>query len=361
MQRIFTERVDEANELFAQAAGRAGAEVEEHPHPVAGRYGESLKTLVARLGPEQPQHVFATVSGTHGIEGHTGSAIQIALLDHVRRHGAPKGLGLLFVHLINPWGCSWNRRENEVNIDIFRNLIYTEPPFAENLQYERYEVGINPRRWTGPEREAADRVFAQFVEDEGWDSAVAVIRKGQHKYPLGVTYHGVDATWSRKVVEDVGRRLLQGVRNVTVMDIHTGYGDSGAALIVPYDLPETPKGQFICSRFADNVFIPGEVSLIPAHPRAPYEIWQKAGGPRVLFIGLEMGTHDVEAAFEVFRANTYIHTYGSPHDEFGQATSKAYRELFYPASATWREQVAENGLNAVLRAMEVAMEAERVL
>lgn len=358
---FFTERVNEANDLFAAAARRAGAEIEEHLHPERGPSGEPLKALVARLGPADAEHALALVSGTHGIEGHAGSAIQAALLDSWSPRRAPADLGLIFVHLINPWGCAWNRRENEDNVDIFRNLIYTRPPFAENRLYDRYEGGINPRAWVGPERDAADRIFDRFIEAEGWDTVVATIRKGQHNHPKGVTYHGRDASWSREVVEQIGDNHLRGVRYLTVLDIHTGYGEPGEPLIVPYDPPDSTKGKFITSRFDDITLIPGNVPIIPAHPRAPYEIWQRPEGPRVLYIGLEFGTHDVEAAFETFRANTYIHTYGSPLDDFGRATSSAYRELFYPADAAWRNKVLEHGLDVVRKTIDVAADAERVL
>lgn len=360
-ERYFSERVDEANRIFAEAAERAGAAIASHPHPLAGPAGEPLATLVARLGPERPRHMLVLVSGTHGIEGHTGAALQSAFLDTLRERPAPRELGILFVHLINPWGCAWNRRENEDNVDIFRNLVYADPPFAENPLYDRYEPGINPRAWTGPERDEADRVFQAFIDAEGWDTVLATIRRGQHAHPKGITYHGREATWSRRVVERIGEEYLADARSVTVLDIHTGYGESGEPLIVPYDAPGSPKAEYIRSWFEDILLVPGDVPIIPAHPRAPYEIWARSEGPRVLFVGLEWGTHDVEAAFDLFRANTYIHSYGTPFDELGRATSQAYRELFYPADPAWRESVLGKGLGIVQRTLDFALQAERVL
>ncbi len=360
-ERYFAETVGAANRIFGRAAERAGAVVHEYLHPARDPAGEPIRTLAARLGPERPEHMLALVSGTHGIEGHAGAALQAAFLDQWRERGAPREPGILFVHLVNPWGCAWNRRENEENVDVFRNLVYTTPPFANNPLYDRYEAGINPRAWSGPKRAAADEIFQAFIDAEGWETVLSTIRRGQHDYPEGITYHGREPSWSRRVVEQIGADLLSDVRNLTVLDIHTGYGEFGEPLIVPYDRPGSPKAEFVMSRFKDAVLIPGGVPIIPPHPRAPYELWHRPDGPRVLFVGLEWGTHDVEAEFELFRANTYIHTYGTPLDDFGRATSAAYRELFYPASPAWRETVLEKGLEIIWRTVDAALDADSVL
>ncbi|HEB88583.1 MAG TPA: DUF2817 domain-containing protein, partial [Deltaproteobacteria bacterium] len=123
----FSRSVPEADEKFAAAAEAAGARTEWFEHPKADPAGRPIGTRVAWLGPEDAEQVALFVSGTHGNEGWAGSAIQI---DSLRRDvfaNLPSDTAVLMIHLINPWGCAWGRRENEENHDLFRDFIYYRP------------------------------------------------------------------------------------------------------------------------------------------------------------------------------------------------------------------------------------------
>lgn len=359
--QYFTERVSAADELFTAAAERAGGRITRYPHPLPGPGGEAIATTVARLGPDRPERMAAVVSATHGIEGYAGSAIQVAALDRLAGQKLPDGLGLLFIHMINPWGCAWNRRENEDNVDIFRNLVYSDPPFYENPLYDRYEEGINPRAWTGPLREKADAILDELKAAHGVSGAIDVIRRGQHNHPKGLTYHGAGPTWSARVTEAIGRDHFAGVPSVMAIDLHTGYGESGDAFVVPFDKPGTPRSDFLTERYPGQILHVGSDPLIPEHPRGPYGIWEAHGGPKVLYVGVEFGTADVGDVFDLFRANTHIHTYGTLDDDFGRKVSAEYRELFYPAAASWKQEVLGKGLDIFDRAVELSGEMETVL
>lgn len=357
---FFSEDVASAARRFADASLAAGAKAVEYEHPAKGPGGGRLLTSVTRLGPANPETMLVVVSGTHGIEGYAGSAIQIAALERLAGETLLPTAGVLFVHLINPWGCAWDRRENEDNVDIFRNLVYHSPPFPKNDLYAEFEEGINPREWTGPKRHRSDSIFQKLVDRCGLDGAVAVIRNGQHSHPRGVTYHGAGATWSRNLVEEIGRTHLEGVARAVVLDIHTGYGAPAQASIVPYDR-EGPKFEFIRRHFSDLLLLPGADPLIPSHPRPPYEIWEKNCGPQVLFVGLEFGTAEVIDMFDLFRANTFIHTYGDPSGEFGKETSARYRELFYPSSSEWRDAILRKGVGIFDRSQDLLAELDTIL
>jgi hypothetical protein len=359
--QFFTEKVSTATEAFSAQSLKAGARLFHYPHPLPGPGGEPIETTVARLGPERPERMVAVVSATHGIEGHAGSAIQIASLAELQGRKLPEGLGLLFVHMINPWGCAWNRRENEDNVDIFRNLVYDRPPFHENPLYDQYEEGINPRAWTGPVREKADAIFDEMKATLGVSGAIGVIRRGQHRHPKGLTFHGTGPTWSAKVAQEIGREHFAGVPSVMAVDLHTGYGESGDAFVVPFNKPGSPKSDFLVEHYPDQILWVGSDPLIPDHPRPPYEIWQSPEGPQVLYVGVEFGTADVGDVFDLFRANTYIHTYGTPDDDFGRKVSAEYRELFYPAADSWRREILGKGLAILDRAVEISGEMDSVL
>lgn len=340
----YSERVDYAGARFRVAAAAAGAAVAAYPHPKTGPEGEALAAMVAHVNPDAP-HALVVVSGTHGVEGLCGSAIQCALLEQLAGQPLPSGVGLVLVHHINPWGAAWDRREDDANIDIFRNLLYRHRPFAPNELYERYEEGINPRAWEGAERERADLIYEEFLQAHGVDAAMGAIRRGQHQFPKGITFHGMEASWSRNVVEQIGRDHLAGARQIDVLDIHTGYGGFGELLVIPTAPAGDGLHQCIKDWFPEQAYLWGQDTLIPSHPEGPYHLWQEQLGTPVLHnVGLEFGTYDLGQRFDLFRANNCFHAYGDPLSPAARAVARDYREMYCPANLEWRALVLERGL-----------------
>ena len=84
------------------------------------------------------EHLMISISGTHGVEGHCGSAIQVSLLEYIsnttnklpiaplfanytfENNNADSPI-IIFVHALNPFGFHFSRRNNENNVDINRN------------------------------------------------------------------------------------------------------------------------------------------------------------------------------------------------------------------------------------------------
>ena len=63
------------------AASEAGAVISTHVHPrLTGPDGGDLSVDVAAFGPANATRSLLVLSGTHGTEGRTGSAAQLALV-----------------------------------------------------------------------------------------------------------------------------------------------------------------------------------------------------------------------------------------------------------------------------------------
>jgi len=77
---------------------------------------------------EVPDRAFLHSSGTHGVEGFVGSAVQVRLLTEAaagRRPELtppPRGMTVL-IHAVNPFGFAWNRRFSPTNCDLNRNWL----------------------------------------------------------------------------------------------------------------------------------------------------------------------------------------------------------------------------------------------
>lgn len=345
---FFASTVDDAHRLFLSAAERAGAAARAFPHPLDGPEGEPLAGAVAWLGPRDAPRVVAAVSGVHGVEGFAGSAIQCGWLARYGHDPIPDGAALLFVHLINPWGAAWSRRETEDNVDLFRNLAYPGPDYPRNSLYERHEEAINPRAPSGPERAHSDRLFAAFLAEHGREAVVAAVRRGQHVFPRGMTFNGAGPTWSSRLASDIAAEWLGHARQVDVLDIHTGFGGHAESLFIPSALPGSAAHARVERWFGDRLFRQGSVGMIPAHPRAPFDSWaDPARGRQVLSVGLELGTYDTDDDLELLRDYSCHANYGSLLSAEGTRLRALFREKFYPASPQWRRTVFAAGVGAI--------------
>ena len=99
--------------------------------------------------------VLLHISGTHGVEGHAGSAIQRRLLRRVSSAGSLQNYmasiaegckdgdlvpTVVLVHALNPYGFVMGRRVDQDNVDLNRNALPKEKFVALRADAERKEL-----------------------------------------------------------------------------------------------------------------------------------------------------------------------------------------------------------------------------
>ena len=89
-----------------------------------GPNGDNLYIDALWIGKTDSDKLYMSTSGIHGVEGFAGSAIQLSILDKL--HQLPDKTALAFIHVLNPWGMSWIRRENEWEDVIFLQCFYDD-------------------------------------------------------------------------------------------------------------------------------------------------------------------------------------------------------------------------------------------
>ena len=341
---LFSSTPTEADAKFAKACLRAGIDRVIFTNPRPGPEGEALATTIARYGPAEASHAVVVVSGTHGIEGYAGGGVMCGVLeDHVSIE-LPPDTAIVFVHMINPWGLAWNRRENEDNVDLYRNFLYCDPPYPENPDFDLIADALTPPAWDGPIRSKADKFLADFVESRGRQELIRIIRAGQHRHPGSLTYHGQGPTWSKRVVDKIADGWLARCKRVAVLDIHTGYGPPGDGLIMSYDQPGTPGYAWLQEWFG-NVHVVGRDPRIPVHSRMPYDIiGDRLPGCRVRVVALEYGTvADQQMDVELNRASNFHHLRGDPLSAEGCEVQRRFRARYYVETDEWKAKVLRRG------------------
>ncbi|MBN9513020.1 MAG: M14 family metallopeptidase [Alphaproteobacteria bacterium] len=222
---FFSATYREARQRFLDAARKAGATVHSHVHPLKGAEGEEIGTDTALLGAADADKLFIVSSGTHGPEGFSGSACQLALLnDELARRANDRGIALLLIHAVNPFGFSHLKRTNEDNIDLNRNFNDFSTPYPDNPVYEEIHDLLVPAAWP-PSAENESQLTAAMARLAA--QRAPGISSGQARHPDGLFYSGTAPAWSNRTIRGIVREHGTNRRHIAWIDVHTGLGPYG--------------------------------------------------------------------------------------------------------------------------------------
>lgn len=339
-----------ARDRFRQAATAAGWTLTSHDTGDVGPSGDALTIDVAEsAAPEGAGATFILSSGLHGVEGHFGSAVQVAALraigaDPSRRRDAR----LVFVHALNPWGFAWSRRCDVRNVDVNRGFRWPGMPVPPPDQaYGVLDALLNPPRPPSSDWFPLRLLAAAFRT--GPATLKRTIASGQRSHPRGLFYAGIDAPPSQAFLERELPRWINGASTVVHLDLHTGLGRSGdATLIVDYPMTDADRTWWT-ARVGEHV-----LSEALRDPKAytatgSFGQWCVARGmaPRYLFAFAEFGTFSGPRILAGLRAENQAHHWAAPGDPATAASKARLRELFCPSDSEWRLRVVQRALKMV--------------
>ena len=347
----FSSTMPEADAKFRAACRKMGGEAYFHRHPLSGPKGEILQTGEFLYGPKDTKKAIIFASGMHGIEGYAGAALQVGVMESGALNEVPDDIAVLFVHMINPWGCAWDRDVNEDNVDIFRNFLYGEKPAPPNPEYDAINEFINPSEWTGPVKEKTDSDLAAYIEKHGIDSVARTIRRGQHNHPKGVTFHGNGSTWSRLTTETIVKRNLGHAKKIAGVDLHTGFGPYGETTVVSYDDMESERRQRFINWYGDAVHFAGDHPAIPKHEMMALEaLVNVVPNAEIFGVGIEWGAEQYSLEdFKLILHMNYLQNYGDLSAEEAKEPRRRFRSFLYGETNEWRKKAWKNGLEVFHR------------
>ncbi len=338
---------------FLEAARAAGATLEAARHPERGPDGGELFTDIGLLGPADAEAMLVMISATHGVEGFCGSGAQIDWLRRGEAARLPKGVGVLLVHAINPYGFAWLRRVTQENVDLNRNWIDFTAPLPENRDYDSLRTAIVPESWTDEARAAAGATLGAYMQQHGMAAFQQAISGGQYSDPQGVWFGGQAPTWSRRQQEAIFSTYLGQASKVALLDYHTGLGPSGYAELISVFPGTAPEYRQARDWYGANVVsLPDGASSSAVIQgdglkAAPALLPQAAVTP----LALEYGTKPPMEVVEAVRADAWLHAHGDPLSPAGQAIKRQIRDAFYEDSDIWRGMVLGQSLQACRQAV----------
>ena len=332
-----------------------------HAHPLLGPQQEALGCDVLHLGQsDTPQQLLVLISGTHGVEGFAGSAIQcdcLPLLEKIlQRHPT---LGIVMIHAFNPWGFAWLRRYDHQGIDLNRNFVDFDSALPDNPDYERLHARILQSAATDTAL-TADKLPLLW-QDSDQDSFTEVVTRGQYRHPDGLFYGGSAPSWSRMILEQVtAAPVFAAAHRIAVIDLHTGLGPYGYGEVIN-DHPLHSAGfQLAQHWFGDNAqsTVLGESVSSLKQGLLDYH-WHRVIGERGCFVTLEFGTYASNRLLmaminEQVQHNRVMQS-GETRDIHHEHIPQL-KQFFYPAETSWQQQVLFRGRQIASLALEGIMQ-----
>ncbi len=325
----------DARAAFLDAAAAAGARLEAFPHPLRGVQGEELFVDVAEVGPADAEDVVLIVSGTHGVEGYLGSALQRHHLETLDRDRAG-GPTHVFVHALNPYGFSWVRRVNEDNVDLNRNFVDWSQPIPANDEYSELADLLVPDSWTAIEQERTLLGLMGKLHDVGTERLQQIIQSGQFDHPTGLFYGGTGPTWSHRWLREFTARRLSGVRRAAIIDLHTGLGPWGHGSL----LSSNRRGEAAYERQVEwwrNITTLDDGDSVSAVVAGDWLAAADDFSPTTEITGIciEYGTVDGITVLQSLRADAVLHAHGEPSAPDSLAIREQVRAAFLDDDPAW--------------------------
>jgi hypothetical protein len=350
---FFADSYGEARSKFTKACQNVGAKLTEHALPnYAGPNDQRLYVDVAQVGAVFPGSMLILISGTHGVEGFSGSGCQVGYLADKVHEALPAGASAMLIHALNPFGFAWLRRVNETNVDLNRNFQDFNKVLPSSAGYEAFHEYLVPRDWDGDERAKAEIALQQYLVAKGVKTFQAELTKGQYTRPDGLFYGGREPSWSNRILRKIlSDNMPETVSRVAVLDIHTGLGipGFGEPIYVGQSTEgfETAKKWFgpeVKSTTQGNsvsAAITGSVAdaFLPSSPKQ-----------EIIYLALEFGTVPTAQVLSALRADHWLHAVPNRDTPFRNEIKRHIRDAFYCDVSWWKAAVYGRSIDFAIRA-----------
>ena len=353
----FADSYAEARAKFQLAVAQAGGQLTSCVHPQAvGPDGGSLAIEVACFGPRDAAKAFLILSGTHGGEGYTGSAAQIALLGTGALSRLSADTRVVLLHAINPYGFAHWTRTTENNVDLNRNFADFSTRLPRNDAYLEVHDALCPSDWTDAARAVAKRAIDAWIEKHGQQAWMQAIMMGQYDEPSGLNYGGRAPEWSHRTLQAILARHLPAVRKLAFIDWHTGLGQPGQPFFLCFNPEGEASWERACSWWGRDRIESRDGYAGAKRPRYSglvfYGVQRFVKPAEMTGAVIEFGTLPVSEAFEQLRVDCWL-KFGNLPDDPGLLASlrRGVGDAFTPPDPQWRRGVVDHAIEIQLQGL----------
>ncbi len=353
MLSIFSQNYESARSLLLSVAETNGSwHHEAYKHPQAGLEGNPIYTDVLRRGPKDASRILVISSGTHGVEGFCGSAIQSQFVKD--NPVLPDDLAVVLIHAINPFGFSHLRRVTEDNVDLNRNFVNFDSDQLENEAYRKLDSLLNPVELPAGAIEKIVQKLLELQNSMDFVTFFKAVSGGQYEFPRGVQFGGSKPGWSRKTVESIWVQQLSNAETVVHIDIHTGLGSRGVGYLMMAADDDEPHHALMQQWFGDMLITPRPAShedtVLGGYLNAGME--ETLPATWVIPMTLEYGTESPDVVMRSLIEDNWLTHHGELDSDAGRDIKSRLLRAFYPACEDWKLAVIKRGIEVYSKALD---------
>jgi len=366
LDKYFSKDYYEAREKFRGAVRLHPMNLELHTLNINvqepdEREKEDLTIDIAILRRSQSK-LLIHVSGTHGVEGFAGSAIQNALLNSSSlMHQNEASPTVVIVHALNPYGFQKLRRFNENNVDLNRNFL-SPLEFEEVLSRDPNHSGyvnmvhlINPPESLESKFDFFYLKAIYYIAKHGFTTLKSSVVSGTYHHPKGLFFGGQELQQSHILLKEFLRTQfdIEKMDEVGILDVHTGLGASGFDSIVInngtnadigrqcFSGKELEYANHLTTFEKSNKAMSGYDKVIGLVPVGLAKQVFSSPTTKSYSITQEFGTVPSVIVFKAMRAENAMYQYDRSNRS---RHAKDLRDVFYLEDDTkWKSQVIDRG------------------
>lgn len=359
--KLFKNSYEEAKTQFLESAHQLskikGLEVIHKSYPSPFDSHLTTDAIWIKTKPNNTSlQVF--ISGIHGIEGFTGSAVQSWLLQ--QKITPNSNSDYLLIHALNPYGFKNYRRVNEANVDLNRNFAVDEKTFKTvNSSYAEINSFLNPS--VKVHLNFLSRFKFIFSAGElilrySLESLRKAILSGQYEFPNGIYYGGSTPQYQTQIIDDVYRKFIQHYLKVFVVDLHTGYGQKNKLHLLANSQKE-PRAVILNQIFSKDRIDYGDKKHFYSvtGDLLTYLGAQSKTQNQITGVAFEFGTLDsqttlgsIESLRRMILENQKYH-FTAENTKTEQEVDHLFKELFYPQNDDFKKNVLSQTAIEILK------------
>ena len=342
-----------ARARFLAAVHAAGGSLESLELSAKGPSDEPLFIDIAWFGADAPKRVLLHSSGVHGVEGFSGSAIQLQWL--VRGlPDLPEDSAIVIAHIINPYGMAWLRRFNENNVDLNRNFFAEDERYSGAPEgYRELDSSLNPK--SPPSQDFFYLKAGLLVARHGMTALKQSIAGGQYENSKGLFFGGRRLEEGPRKLQAFVAERLKTAHEVTVVDIHTGLGPYGEDTLLVFAGDEGSEiYQEMKKAYGERVAPLDPEASVAYRIRGAYDSMFARALPnaKVRYVCQEFGTYHGIRVLKALREESRWAHYGEGGVD--HPAKLALKEAFQPADRDWGRAVLERGAVVIEQALGLA-------
>lgn len=288
------------------------------------------------------------ISGTHGVEGYAGSAIQFKTLENILNKSESSSetpISYLMIHALNPYGYKNDRRCTKNNIDLNRNYLEANNFYESDYPYQIYKL-VSTYLYSF----SFIFYFLSIIFQYGYTKGREYIVKGQYSYKQGLFYGGNIKEHNITLLETLLSTIdYTPYDDIYIFDIHTGLGNYGNLSVMIFQeetvekLTSQPFNVYtkLVNMNTNNMYKESKGSIVSG----VYEyLSKKEVTININPIILEYGTYSNLWIFTGLLLENYYYC----NTLIGwKEASKNLKSLFYINSNDWQELIIDNYLDFI--------------